>query len=56
MRIHKTDGRGLVGGAKDHGFKCWREIMALVAERALHREAVRAERNYWGIIESDYVN
>lgn len=47
MRIHKTDGRALVGGAMDHGFKCWGEIMGRVADRARDRAEVRAERDVW---------
>jgi len=47
MRINKTDGKAIVGGAFDHGFTSWEQIMDRVAERARHRADVLAERRTW---------
>lgn len=57
MKIHKSDGRAIMGydkgfGVKDHGFKCWRYIIFLVRDRAIERMETLAERNQWNRIQN----
>lgn len=50
MRIHKTD--PAYCAARAHGCKDWREIMAMVKERAIERAELLAERNTWNGIQN----
>jgi len=50
MRIHKTD--AAYCAARAHNCKDWRDIMAMVAERAEHRRGVIEERRLWDGIQN----
>lgn len=50
MRIHKSDAAYIA--PRCHGIKDWREIMAMVKERAIERAELLAERNTWDSIQN----
>lgn len=51
MQIHRTDPAAIA--PRCNSVKDWREIGQLVAERAIHREGVVAERKGWGLIQQE---
>lgn len=51
MKIHKSDAKVVA----HMGCKSWGEIMALVEERAQHRQGVLEERVGWGNLTQGFM-